>query len=358
MMSTTDFSRERKLFSADKFPHKVVSLADIAHIGENLFKIENTDVECSTGALHAMDEILNINSKQIDAVKGGVGEVGASHFRNYVTAATNLNKDTQVVVIADSKERKVVDIVPIVEEYISPNHFFDFAEMFLNTSNYKLNRVEHGYNISDGLRLFLDPIDPHITKLATEEEFITNGLALEWTPVEVKISEYYTRLACLNGAIATTFNKRELVHSLNAENMIALMEAGRAKLRSNNFHLYAQKAKQAVASRASMRELRFANQLLLNNSVDSQIAENVIGYDREVSRFSVHNIDVTKYQATAKSSYSLWEIYNQLTQFATHTDLWTPSDIRRGRVMLGADKLLNKKPDIQNYIEMPIMASN
>jgi hypothetical protein len=53
--------------------------------------------------------------------------------------------------------------------------------------------------------------------------------------------------------------------------------------------------------------------------------------------------------AQAKSDKTMWEVFNMLTFFATHNEVWSPHDIRRSSLMESCMALLLKKRDIQEY---------
>ena len=49
---------------------------------------------------------------------------------------------------------------------------------------------------------------------------------------------------------------------------------------------------------------------------------------------------------------TVWDAYNVLTEFATHTTLWGTQDHKRISLMNKATTMLRKKPDIVSYIEI------
>ena len=51
----------------------------------------------------------------------------------------------------------------------------------------------------------------------------------------------------------------------------------------------------------------------------------------------------------AKSDKTVWEIFNMLTFFASHNDVWSSSDIRRANLMGSAIQFLMKNRDIIEY---------
>lgn len=61
---------------------------------------------------------------------------------------------------------------------------------------------------------------------------------------------------------------------------------------------------------------------------------------------------MTAIKTLDKGEGTIWETYNALTQFATHTPIWEHHDYRRINIMNGAVGLLKKKTDIINYIDI------
>ena len=50
-----------------------------------------------------------------------------------------------------------------------------------------------------------------------------------------------------------------------------------------------------------------------------------------------------------KSDIMMWVVFNELTDFASHTPLWQPDDNRRSSLMQQSMNLLQRKRDIQPY---------
>jgi hypothetical protein len=46
---------------------------------------------------------------------------------------------------------------------------------------------------------------------------------------------------------------------------------------------------------------------------------------------------------------SVWQLFNILTAFATHNQLWPAHDTRRSELMAQSVELLNQKRDIRSY---------
>ena len=53
-----------------------------------------------------------------------------------------------------------------------------------------------------------------------------------------------------------------------------------------------------------------------------------------------------------RTNLLFWDLFNVLTEYATHNQTWTPNDNRRTILMSDAMNLLMKKRDIINYYDL------
>ena len=58
---------------------------------------------------------------------------------------------------------------------------------------------------------------------------------------------------------------------------------------------------------------------------------------------------MNKELAMAISNMNVWQLFNILTAFASHTTLWGEHDIRRSMLMSNSVDFLNSKRDIKDY---------
>ena len=56
--------------------------------------------------------------------------------------------------------------------------------------------------------------------------------------------------------------------------------------------------------------------------------------------------------AQAKSNIMMWDVFNKLTDFASHSPLWQADDNRRSSLMQDSMKLLQRKRDIRPYYDI------
>ena len=49
---------------------------------------------------------------------------------------------------------------------------------------------------------------------------------------------------------------------------------------------------------------------------------------------------------------NVWDIYNDLTRFATHNGIWEKDDNRRGGLKAAAVTFLGRERDIRKYVDI------
>lgn len=97
----------------------------------------------------------------------------------------------------------------------------------------------------------------------------------------------------------------------------------------------------------AMMELR-----LENPRNEKEAAEKLIPYEEVRTAYETAEHYDRHKEHLMKGEGTIWNTYNVLTQFATHTPIWTQQDYRRINLMNEAVGLLKKKPDIVNYMDI------
>lgn len=122
-----------------------------------------------------------------------------TNYRNYINVASNLQKPKSVVIIASPENHQLAEIVPIVDEYISPTVFFDFAEMMADETGYQISDVR--FNNAGKPRITVVYTNPNgrTHRFGPGEDFMMDGFYLTWTPSNVELGHYYERLVCSSG---------------------------------------------------------------------------------------------------------------------------------------------------------------
>lgn len=95
-----------------------------------------------------------------------------------------------------------------------------------------------------------------------------------------------------------------------------------------------------------------AQKILIGQGVEEEQAEALIPYEGVRSAYENAGYYDRQKEHLMKGEGTIWDTYNTLTQFATHTPIWEHQDYRRIIIMNGAVGLLRKKPDIVNYMDI------
>ena len=93
-----------------------------------------------------------------------------------------------------------------------------------------------------------------------------------------------------------------------------------------------------------------AKTMLVRHGAPDDLAEQLIPYFRLLDTCRSKGINAPESQI--KSGTCVWEIFNTLTNFASHNDVWQPSDIRSASLMQKSIGLLMAKRDIKTYYDL------
>ena len=109
-------------------------------------------------------------------------------------------------------------------------------------------------------------------------------------------------------------------------------------------------ARQSMTTTASVRELGVAVKLLNEHGLASEDSNQIIPYERTKGLYvqAGYKTDAV-HMAQAKSEMTMWELFNMLTFFATHNQLWSAQDIRRTSLMEASIVMLMREHDIKEY---------
>jgi hypothetical protein len=347
--SILDLTRLRESVNKQMFPHKIVRLDEIEFAGNNLFKCNNTEMVATKDVIEKIDKMIHVTEKQTGIVKNMSGNDGLNNFKNYLSVAANASRSQRVVLFANPSHNTLDDMVTLTNEYISSDMFFDFLDIFINRSNYEIVKCEYNSNeLHKGMTFYLNPATPSVEQICKNEEFITDGIFIHWTVDAVEMGNYFTRIICSNGAIRIARRNGSKVYALSPDNVRGLINC--CKEMKRGFGNYKLKVLQAIRTTASLSEMRYAFCLLTTSGLQSNDANWIIPYEMLRSSLSGRFAHIPAKQI--KTSYSLWDIYNRLTDFSSNNELWKTTDPRRGRIALRAGALLDKKPDIINYMEI------
>jgi hypothetical protein len=99
--------------------------------------------------------------------------------------------------------------------------------------------------------------------------------------------------------------------------------------------------------------LKYVSKLRDAYGVDEQTAEVISPYRRDLQAYADSGHDISHGRAhEVMSSRNVWDLYNDLTRFATHNGIWEKEDNRRGGLKAAAVTFLGRERDIKKYVDI------
>lgn len=147
-MNYTDYLQVKEDFIMQLAPHKEVELTEVQHESDQLYSVDGVEVPASRRFADSYDTIIGIKPKQKALVRNASGETGLSNYRNYQSVAMSIHKPQKVLIVASPESHQLTEVIPIVEEYIAPTLFFDFAEMVAHETGYEIVKVNYSPSVN------------------------------------------------------------------------------------------------------------------------------------------------------------------------------------------------------------------
>ena len=360
-MTTEDFYRLKREQIANKNPFRIVDLAQIKKVDKDVLSINGMEIKASKTATQVLDEMIGFKKKQGRSIEKAYGTSNMHFFWNYLATAESLTKETKVALVADPKKKVVCDAIVLQQEAIMAEQFFDIAELVMDAGNLSPASYEKS---NDGAGLILkmqsnNPIYQNLThsllKDEVGEEFITNNYYMKWSLGNVELGRYLERVVCSNGQIVTEEDSISRIYSTNNVAVNALIGTlALSKGADPVFERFKAKALTAMECRASMAEMFIMKEKLQQLRLEKDQISIINPYYEEMKMYSDrgYNLDTVEKKRLAMSSLKVWELYNNLTEFATHTPLWKETDHRRSILQMEATRFLHRRRDIRRYADI------
>ena len=340
-------------------PYKVVRRDAVQYVGMvedqerpvSIYRVDGTDIMVNAGASAKLDEVIGLERKQAGIVRNASGETGVRDFRNYLAVAGSMMQPVSVALVANPETRMVDEIIPIKQDIIPLNAFFYLVEVFMAKNGLVPVRYEterrHGLEVT----VYMNSVSPDVRNIGPGEDFLVNSYFMRWNLGQIEVGHYFIRLVCTNGQIQTIREQDARVNSLQDESVVRLIDIPSQKNRLDvSFEEFSDKAVEAIKTRASMHELMKASRLLDDNFVAKPIVSRIAPFEPMRQRYADRGFDTDpKRLRELKSGVNMWDLYNDITEYATHNTDWKDNDSRRGHIQREALNLLMAKRDIRQY---------
>lgn len=336
------------------FPHKKVALGDLRQIDGPLFDLNGMDLVFEPSVIESLNRQIGTSRAQLNMVRNASGDVGQVNFRNFLSDANSLANNKDVVIIASPETRHIVNILIPKQEFIPPQQFFDFAQLFMEDASYEFEKMDVRSNGLFDIMIYMQSRTPTIQQFAPGEDTITDGAYLHWTGDEIELGNFYTRLVCTNGAVATVKKQQTKLHSFNPSEVHRMIELAKSRqLPKIGFQTYEEKALEAMNTTCSLFELQSISRELTGHrtNMSAETVDSFLPTRKYENYFSTRGVDIKKQAKLVKTDLNVWTVFNVLTEFATHTDLLAHDDGARSIILHTANRFLQAERDIKHYIE-------
>ena len=350
-MDTNEFNKIKHEILMRPICYREFEAKEIVAMGENHYTVGNATFEVEPGVASKIDRFAGIKSGQSAIAHDSYGEQGLTNLRNFFGQA-EMRSSKRIVLVANSGTRQIVDAIPIRNRMVTPEVFFDFAEMLMDKNKYFPDNVEYTRDDRGGsISIRMVPVSEQIMEFTKGDEFIANGIYLLWTPGEINLGNYYKRLVCSNGQTQTSNHTITKVFSPEKAEIEKLLNVtAESEPFKKNIDKMLVSAQLAMKTSASVHELGLAVKMLNKLGLEYGHANQIIPYERIITEYENAGYSLSSQQESqAKSDKTMWEVFNMLTFFATHNTVWAQQDIRRTSLMQTSVDLLLRERDIKDY---------
>lgn len=321
MMTTEDYVSTRETLLQKQKPFIVLEKEELVAEGGRYYRVGDTLFSVTPEAQRYLDRQIGLNSKQKEGFKEAYGEKALAHLRNSFSMADCVRNPSRFALIANPEECVVEDVVPLVEEVVPMRSFFDIVELFADKHAYEVAKIYSYENGIHGITVELRPVHPQYDTFGASDEFITNGLYMKWTLSGIELGNYYLRLVCTNGSMQISQNSLSKIHQVSTDGVSKILAPQCLnEMMIRNLETFKTAAMIARDTPASLSEVYCGKRLLLRHGSPENLAETLMPYTELVEKYNELGGHIPNTQA--KSNIKMWDLFNRLTDFASHADLW------------------------------------
>lgn len=351
MVTNKEYELKRNALLQEQAPFVVLNKNELFAERENFYNVRGVSVMVTPHVQNRLDQLIGFSSRQREGLKQTYGDNTMVNLRNGFAMANCVANPKKFALIANPAERIIDGIVALDEEAIPMRSFFNIVEMLADKHSYEVEQIQSSFNATYGITVRLMPIHPKHDAPFDNDEFVTNGLYLKWNLGEIELGNYYLRLICTNGQMQLSQNALEHVHRINDTHMADILNSpNQSTLITRNWDSFKNAANIARQTPASLSEVHYGKNLLLRHGAPEDLAEQLMPYSRLLDMYGSKGLHVPV--AQAKSDINMYDLFNRLTDFASHNQVWEQTDDRSSSLMQQSMRLFLRKRDIQTYYDI------
>ena len=349
-MDTNEFTTAKQEVLSLPICYREIGRNEIVSLDATHYQVGNVAFEVQPRTADKIDRFVGISRGQSQVALTSYGEPGVTNLRNFFGQA-NDRSCNHIVLAANTEKKQIVDAIPIRERMITPDAFFDFAEMFMDKHAFEPESVEFNYSGQNGISIRMKPIFEEFLDFTPDDPFLINGLYLKWMPGEISLGNYYKRLVCSNGSTQESRHTITKVFSPEPAKLGALLDIStiQSYLKLDFDKMYTG-SRLAMRTTASVHELGIAANILTKHGVHPLQTKEIVPYEQAKEEYQQAGYPTDAASLSqSKSRLTMWEVFNLLTYFASHNQNWSQHDLRRTLIMEASMSLLMRERDIKEY---------
>jgi hypothetical protein len=335
---------------------KIVSLAELNFMDDNILNVGGRQVMLSENTMSNLMKHISIPVRQQTNLKRQYGKKGFNELGNILLKANSNISKRNLLFTFDKKSGNLSQIKKVDNSIIPLSAGFSLVDILRNHFNLKTSEVlydssDYGFSVN-----MYFPNEQDIQLLDKGEEHIF-GITVDMNPDNIVLSSFVNRLVCENGTV---------VQDNLSKNRLSSIDYGDVKkainivddFKLNIPQLLQERYDQSKNTKASISEIEKSIGYLTEVNIPKEIVMQSFPMDKYKHDYMKIDIDLNKIsnkeKKLAKSDMTIWEMYNRLTEFATHTEYLTPNSISRNKIMTQAGNIImRKKFDLMPSIPSP-----
>lgn len=124
------------------------------------------------------------------------------------------------------------------------------------------------------------------------------------------------------------------------------------RMLSRSYGKFADMARTAMNTRASLSELHSVSRMLERFAVGEESSKKIAPYEEELNFYENAGYGLHGFKPReALASMKVWDLFNRVTKYASHTTEWAENDNRRAMLQGEAVDFLSRPRDIKTYVD-------
>lgn len=361
-MKTFDYQAQKQSLMEEPLSLKVVTPGEIRYCEKTsdnvtIIKVQGDEFPATDGAILSLDKYSGFTQTQMNVVSQAGGQQGVRDMRNYLTAAKgSTSKGGKLALIQNPFSGQITRVIPITDQVITPAAAIRVAELFMEQNGLYPVAMEKSH-LCNGFTLIMKSSNPKELPILPGDVANIGGFAMKWDFNQISLAMLTLRLVCTNGMTHLVRDTRARITSLRPESVKDLISVPKDdKLIGATFDEFRKSAAEAKAVPASLGEVLEVNLRLRDFGIPKESCDTIAPFPQDLEAYQAHNLVKGRPSMTMArsmvSSVNAWDLFNNLTAFASHTRLLDESDPLRGVIRHEAARFLAAPRDIKHYVDI------